>query len=188
MARRCRVFGASSTDRSRSRCVVAADQSRSGRREAVSARRAGRRRGCGHRHRGAATRSHDLWVPRNVSRLLTRAFVVVRARRPPVRRDPRLQQKGPADPLTTCSAHEDRARCDRDLEEATDPNRPQQRRTALNVARVLEQNLTPFRGPKTSAPDLLQTRTSDRPMWTLTRSIKIANNWHRRRSGRHPDA
>ena len=51
-----------------------------------------------------------LWVPRNASRLLTRAFVLVRARRPPVRRDPRLQQKGPADLLTTCSAHEDRAR------------------------------------------------------------------------------
>ena len=60
VARRCRVFALpSSTDRSRSRCVVAADQSRSGRREAVSARRAGRRRGCGHGHRGAATRSHD---------------------------------------------------------------------------------------------------------------------------------
>jgi hypothetical protein len=74
--------------------------------------------------------ARNVWVPRNASRLLTRAFVLVRARRPPVRRDPRLQQKGPADPLTTCSVHEDRARCDRDLEEATDPNRPQQRRTA----------------------------------------------------------
>ena len=70
-------------------------------------------------------RWHALWVPRTVSRLLTSAFVVARARRPPVRRDLRLQQKGPADPLTTCSAHEDRPRRDRDLEEAADPNRPQ---------------------------------------------------------------
>jgi hypothetical protein len=86
--------------------------------------------------------------------------VDARARRPPMRRDLRLQQKGPAGPLTTCSAHEDRPRRDRDLEETADPNRPQQRRTALNVVRELEQNLTPFRGPKTSAPDLL-TRPSN---------------------------
>ena len=39
-----------------------------------------------------------VWVPRTVSRVLTSAFVVARARRPPVRRDPRSQQKGPADP------------------------------------------------------------------------------------------
>ena len=53
------------------------------------------------------TDADTVWVPRTVSRLLTSAFVVARARRPPVRRDPRLQQKGPSDPLTTCSARGD---------------------------------------------------------------------------------
>ena len=81
------------------------------------------------------TAKHErrLWVPRTVSRLLTSAFVVARARRPPVRRDLRLQQKGPADPLTTCSAHEDRPRRDRDLEEAANPtdlNSAEQRSTS----------------------------------------------------------
>jgi hypothetical protein len=42
--------------------------------------------------------------------------------------------------------------------------RPEQLRTALNVAGVLEQTPTPFRGPETGAPDLLQTRPTDRPL------------------------
>ena len=50
------------------------------------------------------------------------------------------------------------------------PKRPQLLRTALNVAGVLEQTLTPFRGPETSAPDLLQTCSADRPIWDV---IKI---------------
>ena len=75
-----------------------------------------------------------------------------------------LRHKGPADPLTTCSAREDPARTIVILRRQLDPNRPQQLPTALNDAGVLEQTLTPFRGAGTGAPDLLQTRSTERPI------------------------
>ena len=86
--------------------------------------------------------------------------------------DPCLRQKGPADPLTTCSAREDPGRMIVILRRQLAPKRPQQLRTALNVAGGLEQTLTPFRGSEPGAPDLLQTRSTDRPIWTQSRSIK----------------
>src|SRR6187551_3040134 len=81
-----------------------------------------------------------------------------------------LRQKGSADPLTTCSAREDPVRVIVILRRQLSPKRPQQLRTTLNVAGVLEQTLTPFRGPETGAPDLLQTRSPNCPIWTQSRS------------------
>ena len=60
-----------------------------------------------------------------------------------------LRQKGSVDPLTTCSAREDPVRVIVILRRQLSPKHPQPLRTALNVAGVLEQTLTPFRGPET---------------------------------------
>ena len=73
-----------------------------------------------------------------------------------------LRQKGSADPLTTCSAREDPVRVIVILRRQLSPKHPQPLRTALNVAGVLEQTLTPFCGPRNGcsrfAPD-----SSNRP-------------------------
>ena len=83
-----------------------------------------------------------------------------------------LRQKGPGWPLDHVLRARRSGRTIVILTRQLALKRPEQLRRALNVAGVLEQPLTPFRGLETGAPDLFQTRSTDRPIWTLSKIDK----------------